>query len=235
MIPSEYSHAMGNSNGNIDIQWQAIYKYPNLQGAYIWDWVDQGMEAIDENGRLYYKYGGDYGTDMPSDGNFLLNGLIGSDRTPHPALTEVKYVHQNFAFEAVDLATGIFRVMNRQYFSNTDNYIFRYSITENGQKITEKEIPISLLAQQSTEVKVDLSQLSPKPGTEYFINFEVAQKEAGQLIPAGHIVAIEQFKLDLYAPKEPTTNIELPYPAGERKREWNPCNFITCEVPFRQV
>ena len=43
VIPSEYSHAMGNSNGNIDIQWEAIYKYPNLQGAYIWDWVDQGI------------------------------------------------------------------------------------------------------------------------------------------------------------------------------------------------
>ena len=94
--------------------------------------------------------------------------------------------------------------MNRQYFSNTDNYIFRYSITENGQKITEKEIPISLLAQQSTEVKVDLSQLS-QAWDRVFYNFEVAQKEAGQLIPAGHIVAIEQFKLDLYAPKDPTT------------------------------
>lgn len=231
VIPSEYSHAMGNSNGNIDIQWQAIYKYPNLQGAYIWDWVDQGMEAIDENGRLYYKYGGDYGTDMPSDGNFLLNGLIGSDRTPHPALTEVKYVHQNFAFEAVDLATGIFRVMNRQYFSNTDNYIFRYSITENGQKITEKEIPISLLAQQSTEVKVDLSQLSPKPGTEYFINFEVAQKEAGQLIPAGHIVAIEQFKLDLYAPKEPY-NETLSYPTLQVKESENGIHVTSSHVKF---
>lgn len=80
--PSEYSHAMGNSNGNLDIQWEAIYKYPNLQGGYIWDWVDQGMEAYDENGRHYYKYGGDYGVDMPSDGNFLCNGLVNPDRTP---------------------------------------------------------------------------------------------------------------------------------------------------------
>lgn len=43
IAPSEYSHAMGNSNGNLAAQWRAIYKYPNLQGGYIWDWVDQGI------------------------------------------------------------------------------------------------------------------------------------------------------------------------------------------------
>ena len=33
IAPSEYSHAMGNSNGNLWDQWKAIYKYPNLQGG----------------------------------------------------------------------------------------------------------------------------------------------------------------------------------------------------------
>ncbi len=164
VIPSEYSHAMGNSNGNLDIQWEAIYKYPNLQGGYIWDWVDQGMEAYDKEGRLYYKYGGDYGVDMPSDGNFLCNGLVNPDRTPHPALAEVKYVHQNFAFEAVDLSTGVFRIINRQYFSNTDDYTFRYTITENGKNISEGMLQISLRPQQTTEVSLPVGKLQPKPG-----------------------------------------------------------------------
>ena len=48
-------------------------------------------------------------------------------------MAEVKYVHQNFAFEAVDLGAGKFRVINRQYFSDTDGYTFRYTITENGR------------------------------------------------------------------------------------------------------
>ena len=39
VVPSEYSHAMGNSSGNLWDQWKEIYKYPNLQGGYIWDWV----------------------------------------------------------------------------------------------------------------------------------------------------------------------------------------------------
>ena len=57
IAPSEYSHAMGNSNGNLAAQWRAIYKYPNLQGGYIWDWVDQGILEKDENGRTYWTYG----------------------------------------------------------------------------------------------------------------------------------------------------------------------------------
>ena len=35
IAPSEYSHAMGNSNGNLAAQWRAIYKYPNLQLSLI--------------------------------------------------------------------------------------------------------------------------------------------------------------------------------------------------------
>ncbi|MEA4905165.1 MAG: glycoside hydrolase family 2 TIM barrel-domain containing protein [Petrimonas sp.] len=202
IVPSEYSHAMGNSSGNLDLQWQAIYKYPNLQGAYIWDWVDQGMEAVDENGRVYFKYGGDYGTDAPSDGNFLCNGIVNPDRTPHPAMAEVKYTHQNFAVEAVDLSKGVFRITNRQYFSNTDNYTFKYTIAENGKQVSEGLLAVSLQPQQAADVTVPVSQIKARPGMEYFINFEVIQKTAAQLVPVNHIVAIEQFKLPITEPKQ---------------------------------
>ena len=202
IIPSEYSHAMGNSNGNLDIQWEAIYKYPNLQGGYIWDWVDQGMEAYDENGVLYYTYGGDYGgPDTPSDGNFLINGLVNPDRNPHPSMAEVKYVHQDFAFEAVDLDKGVYRVINRQYFSNTDDFTFKYNITENGKVIDEAVLPVSLNAQQSAEVTITSNKVTPKAGVEYFINFEVIRNKATELVPANYVVAIEQYKLPVEAPK----------------------------------
>ena len=203
VIPSEYSHAMGNSNGNLDIQWEAIYKYPNLQGAYIWDWVDQGMDAVDENGRHFWKYGGDYGgPDMPSDGNFLCNGIINPDRTPHPAMAEVKYVHQNFAFEAVDLGAGKFRVINRQYFSDSDGYTFRYTITENGKRVSDGTILVSLQPQQSEEFAIPVGNVKVNDGAEYFVNFEVVQNEAAHLVPANHVVAIEQFQLPISTPKQ---------------------------------
>ena len=201
IVPSEYSHAMGNSNGNLDIQWEAIYKYPNLQGGYIWEWVEHAQEAYDEEGRLYYKYGGDYGVDMPSDGNFVADGVVGPNRELHPSMAEVKYVHQNFAFEPVDVASGKFRVINRYYFSNSDNYSFSYNITENGKKVTGDILDISLLPQQATEVTIPTVAISPKPGSEYFVDFQVVQKETNGLVPAGHVVAIEQYKLPIAVPK----------------------------------
>ncbi len=215
VVPSEYSHAMGNSSGNLDLQWQAIYKYPNLQGGYIWDWVDQGMDAVDANGRHFWKYGGDYGgPDVPSDGNFLCNGIVNPDRTPHPAMAEVKYTHQNFAFEAVDLSKGIFKVINRQYFSNTDNYAFRYNITENGKQIADGVLSVSLQPQQSANVNVPIGNLKAKPGVEYFVNFEVVQKAASPGVPANHLVAYEQYKLPIGEEKlalaDPDTSSNLP-------------------------
>ena len=203
IVPSEYSHAMGNSNGNLDLQWEAIYKYPNLQGAYIWDWVDQGMEAYDEKGNLYYTYGGDYGgEDMPSDGNFLINGLVSPDRTPHPAMAEVKYVHQDFAFEAVDVAKGVFKVTNRFYFINSEGYTFKYNITANGKKVTEAIIPLTLNPQQSAEITIPMDEVKAAAGVEYFINFEVLINEATALVPANYVVAVEQYKLPVEAPKQ---------------------------------
>lgn len=112
VVPSEYAHAMGNSTGSLWDQWKAIYKYPNLQGGYIWDWVDQGILTQDEKGRSFWAYGGDFGKNMPSDGNFCCNGIVNPDRTPHPAYSEVKYVHQNIAVEAIDLARGEFPIHN---------------------------------------------------------------------------------------------------------------------------
>lgn len=197
VAPSEYSHAMGNSNGNLFDQWQAIYKYPNLQGGFIWDWVDQGLDATDEQGRHYWKYGGDYGVNMPSDGNFLCNGIVNPDRRPHPAMAEVKYVHQNIAFEAIDLAAGRFAVLNRFYFTDLKNYRIEYTITENEKVLKRGTLKIDVAPQQQKEVRLPVKGLKPKKGVEYFVNFRVRTIAAQPLIPAGHEVAKEQFLLPI--------------------------------------
>ncbi len=195
VVPSEYSHAMGNSNGNLDLQWQAMYKWPNLQGGYIWDWVDQGMDAVDSTGIHYWKYGGDYGKNMPSDGNFLCNGIVNPDRTPHPSMAEVKYVHQDFAFDAVDMQKGLFRVENRLFFTNTDDYDIYYNVTENGKAIAKGIVDIELEPQETKEIALRLPDVKAKPGREYFVNFNVVSKKEKPGVPAGHVVACEQFKL----------------------------------------
>ncbi len=195
VVPSEYSHAMGNSNGNLWDQWKAIYKYPNLQGGYIWDWVDQGLLVKDKNGTPYYAYGGDFGKDMPSDGNFLCNGIVGPDRTPHPAMAEVKYAHQNVGFEATDLANGKIKVTNRFYFTGLKDYAIRYAIRANGKTLRDGRLTLDLAPQASQEISVPVAGLKPQTGTDYLIDFEVTTTRAEGCIPAGHVIAHDQFVL----------------------------------------
>lgn len=208
VVPSEYAHAMGNSTGNLYGQWQAIYKYPHLQGGYIWDWIDQGILQKDTAGREYWAYGGDFGKDMPSDGNFVCNGLIGADQRPHPGLTEVKYNYQNVGFEADAAAAGRFRVTNRFYFTDLEKYRLSYTVTGDGRVVKRGEIPLSLAPQQTTVVEVPVGMLKRRPGTEYFVNFEVTTRVPEPLVPAGHVIAYDQFALPVegertaYRPRE---------------------------------
>src|SRR5699024_10797132 len=67
----EYAHAMGNAVGNLQEYWDVIDRYDNLQGGFIWDWVDQNLKwpIPGSEDEYYYAYGGDWGDD-PNDGNF---------------------------------------------------------------------------------------------------------------------------------------------------------------------
>ncbi|MDO8685826.1 MAG: glycoside hydrolase family 2 TIM barrel-domain containing protein, partial [Clostridiales bacterium] len=81
IIMCEYSHAMGNSNGNFKEYWETIYKYPRLRGGFIWEWVDHGIKMKgdtpslpgklvkefpllnmkNKDGEEWWAYGGDFG------------------------------------------------------------------------------------------------------------------------------------------------------------------------------
>ena len=197
VAPSEYAHAMGNSTGSLWDQWKAIYKYPNLQGGYIWDWVDQGILTHDENGRPFWAYGGDFGTNMPSDGNFCCNGIVSPDRTLHPAMNEVKYAHQYVGFEPVDLSKGIFKVQNRYYFTNLKKYMITYEVKANDKVIRNGKVSLDIAPQESQELTVNVNGLEPKVGTEYFVNFSVTTVEPEPLVPIGYELAHEQFRLPI--------------------------------------
>ncbi|KAG0481237.1 hypothetical protein HPP92_012095 [Vanilla planifolia] len=105
LILCEYSHAMGNSNGNLHKYWKAIESTFGLQGGFIWDWVDQGLLKEGKDGTKHWAYGGDFG-DIPNDLNFCLNGLTWPDRTPNPALHEVKYLYQPIKMSASYYSTA---------------------------------------------------------------------------------------------------------------------------------
>lgn len=200
VMPSEYAHMMGNSGGNFDLIWNEIYRYPNLAGGFIWDWVDQGLAAKDENGTLYWTYGGDYGKDAPSDGNFLINGLVGPDRTEHPHLKEVSYMHQNIAVEPVDIARGVFKVTNRFYFSTLENYRLDYQVVAGKKVLTKGSMSLDIAPQESKEIVLKLPSSSVLDKEETFINFQLRSLKEDRGIPAGYTVAYEQIALSPMKP-----------------------------------
>jgi beta-galactosidase len=115
MILCEYSHAMGNSNGGLADYFAAFRSHDALQGGFIWEWVDHGIRQIDTAGRAYWAYGGDFG-DEPNDSNFCADGIVWPDRTPHPALHELKFLAQPVHVES--RGRGRFRIHNRHHFTS---------------------------------------------------------------------------------------------------------------------
>ena len=203
LILCEYEHAMGNSEGNLKDYWDMIEKYPNLQGGCIWDWVDQGLADKNEKGN-FWAYGGDYGpAGTPSDGNFLINGVVFPDRSIKPHSLEVKHVYQNIGFSADDLASGIFTITNKFRFINLKKYVFSYEITANGKVVKRGKLPVLDVApEQSKQVIIDTENLQAKTGVEYFVTFSAKTTMAENLLPAGWEIASEQFKLPVEAPEK---------------------------------
>lgn len=201
-IASEYAHAMGNSTGNFRDQWDEIYASNNLQGGFIWDWVDQGFLETSKDGYDYWAYGGDYGVKQPSDGNFMCNGLVSADRTPKPALmSEVKKVHQYVRFTALDIAKGRFEIKNIYDFTSLDKYNVRWQITASGRKIKEGTLSLNLEPDQSKEVTIPVSGLTAQAGVEYFLDFSVTLKADQGLLKKGYQVAGDQFQLPVASSK----------------------------------
>lgn len=197
VMPSEYSHAMGNSNGNLKGQWDAIWKYPHMQGGFIWDWIDQGFYEEDENGRMFWAYGGDYGGEyMPSDGNFCCNGIIGPDRRPHPAMAEIRYLFQDVAFEpAPEEGVGMARITNRAYFTPVDGrYMLLATLVRDGKNVSVKSIPVNI-APQDSEVVATFSEKDMKRPGEYFVNLSLCTTYDDGVLPRGYEVARGQFQL----------------------------------------
>ncbi|MCY4153704.1 MAG: DUF4981 domain-containing protein [Gammaproteobacteria bacterium] len=215
----EYSHAMGNSNGNLKEYWDTIYSTPRHLGAFIWDWMDQGLRTpvparfrhrigsgpVTEN---FFAYGGWHVKERHHDGNFCMNGLLGADWKPHPGLHAVKYVYRNIHVSAPDAAAGRFLIHNRFNFTNLKDLAEgEWSIIANGQDFRAGRLEtLDIAPGTQQEVQVNLPPLAPRAGVEYLLNLRFkANQGYSPLVAAGHELAFAQFTLQAAAgPIAPT-------------------------------
>ena len=203
----EYAHAMGNSCGNLQEYWDLIRSQKRLIGGCIWDWVDQGLRKVDGDGVSYFAYGGDF-NDVPNDGSFCCNGLIGPDRVPHPALIEYKQIIQPVAMEAIDARSGVMRLTNRNRFADLSGLTASWELTENGVLLQSGDLPkLDVAPGESIEITVPFRIPKTRPAAEYWLNLRFSQAEDTLWAPAGHLVAWEQFAVPFAVEALPETDL----------------------------
>ena len=181
---------------------ELFYKYPRLQGGFVWEWLDHGFEEYTEDGELYYAYGGDFGEDV-HDKNFVADGLIFPDRQPSPgaynykkAIEPVKitsdFVNEtDLTIEKIKLS-----IENRYDFSDLSHLVFSYIIEEEGEIIKSQVLPTPKIgAREIKEIEVALPKIIMKPTKNYYIKFKFALKEDNNWGCQGQEIAWEQFCL----------------------------------------
>ena len=210
-ILCEYQHAMGNSTGGAKEYWDIFYADNLAQGGFVWDWMDQGLrtvvpEEFKANVGIgpvkedFFAYGGwwEDADGVANDGNFCMNGLLASDRTPHPGLFAMKYLQRNVHVTPVDLATGIFMIHNWYDFTELGkNVSGHWKLEADGKLIASGNVPtLGILPHSEQTVTLDLPSNFPTLGKELFVTFEFrALKNIHPLIAEGHLLAWDQFAL----------------------------------------
>ena len=224
-IMCEYSHAMGNSNGELADYFKAFEAAEGLQGGFIWEWCDHALYKKAEDGREFLAYGGDFG-DEPNDGNFVCDGLVGAERNVHPGLLEYKYLAQPVRFAAKNLKKGLFYLINRQYFSDFTAFDFWYTVEIDGKVVSRKKLAVPAVAAEygaQAEVSVEYPEFRKSCGEKVFVTFHAALKKSVRWAEKGFELAHEQFQLPV--------RLQLPVKKSSKKvcsvKKTNNCYVLT--------
>ncbi len=182
-ISCEYSHAMGNSCGNIN-EYQALHdKYEMYQGGFIWDYIDQFVMRKNEYGEIVASYGGDFG-DRPNDGNFSGDGIVFCDRTPSPKMQEVKFVYQQLQLFP---DFGGVKVKNRRLFKGTDDVVMKIQLLKDGESCFETTVDVDVAPCSEEYYAIDMAM--PAVDGEYVVQAYMLLRETCAYADAGHVIA----------------------------------------------
>ncbi|MEV0614267.1 glycoside hydrolase family 2 TIM barrel-domain containing protein [Nonomuraea sp. NPDC050404] len=205
----EYAHAMGNGPGSL-VDYQTILEsYERFCGAFVWEWIDHGLAALDDQGRRYYRHGGDIPYE-PNGGRYCLDGLLFPDRTPSPGLSELSK-----AIEPVGIAVegGEVVVTNKHDMIALDHLEFRWWVEIDGERGTGGALPVPHCPARSS-VRVPLPPAAVAGKGETWLTVEAVLAADTRWAPAGHVVAFGQSRLGQEPPRRRPAR-KLPDATGE--------------------
>jgi beta-galactosidase len=217
VVLCEFAHSMENSLGNFQEYIDDFEKYDNMCGGFIWDFVDQAIHHIDEDGKENYLYGTDFekkepkkAIDIPnisamtgSNTYFCANGIIGADRKPHPQITEVKHGYQNIGIEVFDLDAGKFKIKNKFLFTDLNAFKCKWVVKAEGDVVETGEFDkIDCEPLSETFININRSKSLPE-GRECVLTVSFVTKKKTPGLKSNYEIAFEQFILqDREQPKD---------------------------------
>ncbi|MEI6036231.1 MAG: glycoside hydrolase family 2 TIM barrel-domain containing protein, partial [Verrucomicrobiae bacterium] len=197
VILCEYSHAMGNSNGCLGEYYDIFRSERGIQGGFIWEFADHALLEQTPDGRPFWAYGGDFG-DQPNDANFVCDGLVSADRTPHPAIREFQHLAQPVGASLVSCKGSevAIEISSRRDFTRLDDLAMAWTLLRDGAicKCGKLRLP-ALLPGKKALVTVRTG-IEPDAEGEWTLDLDCRTKHATRSIPAGHLVAWDQLRLN---------------------------------------
>lgn len=211
VILSEYSHSMGNSNGSLADYFALFRASRRIQGGFIWEWADHGILSTEKDGREFFAYGGDFG-DTPNDANFVCDGLVSSDRRPHPAMHEHRFLAQPVHAEWDTPAR--LRILNRQYFTDTSWLEAEWELYLDGERSAVGALAVPAVA-PSLAVTVPTPDLAVQPDQEAVLRLRWKARQPHAFFAAGEEVAVVELPFGAKVARGPRT----PRPARSKEQD----------------
>jgi len=198
VILCEYAHAMGNSGGNLDA-YDHLFRsneYPRVQGGFVWEFADQGIDTVNDLGQPFVSYGSDW--DQPqNDGNFCLDGLVNSHRRPSPTWTEFKKLWQPVRVSNIEKSQQSisFDISNRNYFKTLDYLYLKWSLEDaRGQTLLRgQEKAFTVLPHSQINLTILLEKNIDAHPQDVWLNLSFSLKEDMSPLLQDQEMAKEQF------------------------------------------
>lgn len=218
LIMCEYAHAMGNSCGGLADYWQAFENTPGLQGGFIWEFLDHGIrKRLGQDGALgveakpakdvrapavgwpgdreYWGYGGDFG-ETTHDTNFVCDGLVWPDRTPHVPMWEAKALFQPLAVRLLDAASRSIQVRSKYHFVSTAHLKGAWALEADGVVVAKGTLPrLDLGPGEAKVIQVPCGNPRVTAGQELHLTLRWTDSRDIPLVGKEHEAVIAQVAL----------------------------------------
>ena len=191
----EYSHAMGNSNGDLKAYWDLIYDNPKLMGGCVWEWCDHSVSlGQTSDGREKYGYGGDFGDGMQNDGNFCCDGLLYPDRHMHTGLYELKQCYRPLSVVQSEYDSSVYILTNHMdYTAFEDRFTLSMEMKDSGRFLYEAPVEIHLAAGETMTMKAP--ELPQNHGEDVRVRFIARYKSDMPFCEAGTEAGFDQLTI----------------------------------------